>query len=178
MATSLTFTIDAAVAFCIRAREDELFSPLHHHSKRATDPGAAWRYYLRGRKRHVDGAATVCGMGSREILHSNTSRGAELCFLFIEPDAVVMPDRCCTLKITPLCRELILALAARTDIQRTEPMTQRLTQVLFDELPQQPQEQMQLPVSGHPKIRQMVETMAREPAPLAKRWGSGRACSP
>lgn len=24
---------DAAVAFCIRAREDELFSPLHHHRK-------------------------------------------------------------------------------------------------------------------------------------------------
>ncbi len=46
--------------------------------------------------------------------------------------------------------------------------TQRLIQVLFDELPQQPQEQLQLPVSGHPKIRQMVETMAQEPA----RWNT------
>ncbi|VDZ79344.1 transcriptional regulator [Salmonella bongori] len=41
-------------------------------------------------------------------------------------------------------------------------------QVLFDELPQQPQEQLQLPVSAHPKIRQMVDTMAREPA----RWNT------
>lgn len=75
-----------------------------------------------------------------------------------------MPERCCTLKIAPLCRELILALASKSDAQRLEPATQRLTQVLFDELPQQPQEQMQLPVSDHPKIRRMVATMAKEPA--------------
>lgn len=67
-------------------------------------------------------------------------------------------------KIAPLCRELILALASKSDAQRLEPATQRLTQVLFDELPQQPQEQMQLPVSDHPKIRRMVATMAKEPA--------------
>lgn len=94
--------------------------------------------------------------------------GAELCFLFIEPAAVVMPERCCTLKISPLCRELILSLARRTDSERAQMPTQRLIQVLFDELPQQPQEQLQLPVSGHPKIRQMVETMAQEPA----RWNT------
>ncbi len=88
--------------------------------------------------------------------------------LFIEPAAVVMPERCCTLKISPLCRELILSLARRTDPERAQMPTQRLIQVLFDELPQQPQEQLQLPVSGHPKIRQMVETMAQEPA----RWNT------
>ncbi|PMC21207.1 AraC family transcriptional regulator, partial [Klebsiella aerogenes] len=33
---------------------------------------------------------------------------------------------------------------------------------LFDELPQQPQEHLQLPVSGHPKIRRMADTMARD----------------
>lgn len=125
---------DAAVAFCIRAREDELFSPLHHHRK--------------GQLILALHGAITCEVESAmwmvppqyavwvpgEIPHSNhVTAGAELCFLFIEPDAVVMPDRCCTLKITPLCRELILALAARTDIQRTEPMTQRLTQVLFDD---------------------------------------------
>jgi hypothetical protein len=46
-------------------------------------------------------------------------------------------------------------------------------QVLFDELPRQPQEHLQLPVSNHPKIRQMVTMMAEDPA----RWqtlASGR----
>ena len=37
---------DAAVAFCIQAREDELFSPLHQHRKGTVDPGSAWRDHL------------------------------------------------------------------------------------------------------------------------------------
>ncbi len=52
--------------------------------------------------------------------------------------------------------------------------TQRLIQVLFDELPQQPCGTIAITGIGHLKIRQMVETMAQEPA----RWntlGSGSA---
>lgn len=37
---------DAAVAFCIQAREDELFSPLHQHRKGQLIHGAAWRDHL------------------------------------------------------------------------------------------------------------------------------------
>ena len=93
------------------------------------------------------------------VEHSNqVTANAELCFLFIEPSAVTMPTTCCTLKISPLCRELILTLANRTTTQRAEPMTRRLIQVLFDELPQQPQQQLHLPVSSHPKIRTMVDS--------------------
>jgi AraC-like DNA-binding protein len=89
-----------------------------------------------------------------------------VCFLFIEPGAAPMPDRCCTLKISPLVRELILALAERGGESLAAPATARLVQVLFDELPRQPQEHLQLPVSNHPKIRQMVTMMAEDPA----RW--------
>ncbi len=77
-----------------------------------------------------------------------------------------MPDRCCTLKISPLVRELILTLAERGGESLAAPATARLVQVLFDELPRQPQEHLQLPVSNHPKIRQMVTMMAEDPA----RW--------
>jgi AraC-like DNA-binding protein len=66
----------------------------------------------------------------------------------------------------PLVRELILTLSARNHRERQQPATQRLVQVLFDELPRQPQMQLQLPVSPHYKIRQMVETMEQAPA----RW--------
>ncbi|HFZ8995966.1 TPA: helix-turn-helix transcriptional regulator [Citrobacter freundii] len=171
---------DPAVAFCIHAREDELYSQRHQHRKgqlilalhgaiTCEVANAMWM---------VPPQYAVWIPGA--ITHSNrVTPGAELCFLFIEPQAVVMPDRCCTLKITPLCRELILTLAARTESQRREPVTQRLIQVLFDELPQQPQEQLQLPVSGHPKIRQMVDTMAREPAgwQTLSQWASVFAMS-
>src|SRR5690606_10063910 len=99
-----------------------------------------------------------------QLPHSNRATpSARLCFLFIEPGAVTLPDRCCTLKISPLVRELILTLAARSP-EKQEPPTRRLVEVLFDELPRQPEEQLQLPVSPHPKIRLMSETMAASPA--------------
>ena len=154
---------EAAVAFCIHAGTDELTSPVHQHRKgqlilalhgaiTCTVENALWM---------VPPQYAVWIPGGVE--HSNqVTANAELCFLFIEPSAVTMPTTCCTLKISPLCRELILTLANRTSTQRAEPMTRRLIQVLFDELPQQPQQQLHLPVSSHPKIRAMVEMMAKE----------------
>lgn len=99
------------------------------------------------------------------VPHSNrATENAELYFLFLEPWAVMMPEHCCTLKISPLVRELITTLAGCSHAAQREPATQRLIQVLFDELPVQPQMQLQLPVSAHPKIRQMVESMEQMPA--------------
>lgn len=158
---------DPAVAFRIRVQPEELFSKLHQHRKGQLIMAlhGAITCEVERAMWMVPPQYGVWIPGG--IPHSNhATANAELCFLFIEPDAVTLPDRCCTLQITPLCRELILALATRSDSQRAEPPTRRLTQVLFDELPQQPQEQLQLPVSAHPKIRRMVDTMAREPA----RW--------
>ena len=115
-----------------------------------------------------------------EVPHSNRATPqAELCFLFIEPGAAKMPAHCCTLKISPLVRELILTLAQRDENARLMPETQRLIQVLFDELPQQPEQQLQLPVSTHPKIRLMVEMMEAEPAQwqTLSQWASRFAMS-
>ena len=100
-----------------------------------------------------------------QMPHSNKATpGAQLCFLFIEPGAVSLPDRCCTLKISPLVRELILSLAEKSREALSLAATSRLVDVLFDELPLQRQEHLQLPVSPHPKIRLMSEKMAEEPA--------------
>ncbi|SQC94135.1 Uncharacterised protein [Cedecea neteri] len=47
-----------------------------------------------------------------QMPHSNrVTADARLCFLFIEPDAIAMPQECCALKISPLVRELILRLS-------------------------------------------------------------------
>ncbi len=57
--------------------------------------------------------------------------------------------------------------------------TSRLVDVLFDELPLQRQEHLQLPVSPHPKIRLMSEKMAEEPAAwqTLAQWASHLAMS-
>lgn len=99
-----------------------------------------------------------------QMPHSNrATTNARLCFLFIEPAAVTMPDRCCTLKISALVRELILRLAEQTHENDDSPAHQRLIQVLFDELPHQPVEQLHLPMSRHPKIRQIADSLAQQP---------------
>lgn len=156
---------DAAVAFRIRVVEDEQRIPRHQHRK------GQLILALRGAITcEVDNAMWMVPPQYAvwipgQIPHSNKATpGAQLCFLFIEPGAVTLPERCCTLKISPLVRELILTLAIKTREQLALPATSRLVDVLFDEVPQQPQEQLQLPVSPHPKIRMMSETMAEEPA--------------
>lgn len=155
---------DPAVAFHVRVVEDEQRIPFHQHRKgqlilalhgaiTCEVENAMWMV-------PPQFAVWIPGL----LPHSNKATpSARLCFLFIEPGAVSMPERCCTLKISPLVRELILTLAERSPTEQ-EPATRRLVQVLFDELPRQPQEQLQLPVSTHPKIRLMSDTMAESPA--------------
>ncbi|SQC35336.1 HTH-type transcriptional repressor of iron proteins A [Kluyvera cryocrescens] len=171
---------DAAVAFGIQVVEGEQYIPLHQHRKgqlilalhgaiTCEVENALWM---------VPPQFAVWVPG--EVPHSNRATPqAELCFLFIEPGAAKMPAHCCTLKISPLVRELILTLAQRDENARLMPETQRLIQVLFDELPQQPEQQLQLPVSTHPKIRLMVEMMEAEPAQwqTLSQWASRFAMS-
>lgn len=171
---------EAAVAFGIQVDQDERHIPEHQHRK------GQLILALRG--------AITCEVENAwwmvppqfavwipgEVPHSNCATlQAELCFLFIEPGAAQMPAHCCTLKIPPLVRELILTLAQRNEEQRQTPETQRLIQVLFDELPQLPEHQLQLPVSAHPKIRQMVKMMEAEPAhwQTLAQWASHFAMS-
>lgn len=110
--------------------------------------------------------------------HSNrATTNARICFLFIEPGAVGMPDQCCTLKISPLVRELILHLAQHP--HDDTPAQQRMVQVLFDELPHQPVEQLRLPMSRHPKIHLIAEQLAQNPQErrTLAQWASQLAMS-
>ncbi|MCL6746047.1 MULTISPECIES: helix-turn-helix transcriptional regulator [Kosakonia] len=156
---------EMAVAFSITVEESEQLIPAHHHRKGQLI--LALKGAITCEVEHArwmvppHHAMWLPG----QVPHSNrATANAQLCFLFIEPWSVVMPDHCCTLKVSALVRELILTLATRTPAQRRQPATQRLVQVLFDELPAQPQMHLQLPVSAHPKIRQMVDSMESNPA--------------
>lgn len=152
---------DAAVAFRVRVTAHEQEFPLHQHRKgqlilalhggiTCEVANAMWM---------VPPQYAVWIPGSMPH-HNRATPNARLCFLFIEPGAVTLPEQCCTLKITPFIRELILKLA---EDRKPSAQRDRLVQVLFDELPSLPVAQLHLPVSGHPKIRVMVDYMARHP---------------
>lgn len=155
---------DAAVAFRIRVGESEQEIPFHQHRKGqlilALHGGIACEVEQGVWMVPPQYAVWLPG----GLAHSNrATANARLCFLFIEPGAVNLPAQCCTLKISPLVRELILTLAERRKDEGAGEATARLVQVLFDELPRQPVEPLQLPVSRHPRIRVMVETLAAHP---------------
>ena len=69
------------------------------------------------------------------VPHSNSATdNARICFLFIEPGAASMPDKCCTLAISPMVRELILHLAAREPVYPREGAAARVAAVLLEQL--------------------------------------------
>ena len=153
---------DAAVAFRIRVVAQEQYIPLHQHRK--------------GQLIMALGGAITCEVENAMLMvppqyavwipgqtpHSNKATpGAQLCLLFIEPGALELPTRTCTLKISPLVRELVLALADRSQEELPLPATGRLVDVLFDELPLQPQEHLQ---------RNLARLVVKETGLSFRRW--------
>lgn len=98
-------------------------------------------------------------------VHSNrATANARLSFLFVEPDAASLPQQCCTLSISPMIREMIRHLANQPQDYALGGHTDRLVRVLLDELALMPREGFHLPVSDHPKIRQIADMLSADPS--------------
>ena len=98
------------------------------------------------------------------VLHSNrATSNARLLYLFVEPGAAALPDRCCTLSVSPMLREMILRLAGEPHSYAPDDHVGRLVRVLLDELSLMPKRALELPVSGHPKIAAIAAALTAEP---------------
>ncbi|UTV30833.1 AraC family transcriptional regulator [Photobacterium atrarenae] len=115
-----------------------------------------------------------------DVPHSNqlTPEG-EGYMLFIEPDAADMPDQVCTLSVSPLIREILIALAARPQDYPADSPTARLVQVLLDELPTMPREQFDFPIPQEPRLNQIATALLTDPADrrTMAQWASAYAMS-
>jgi AraC-like DNA-binding protein len=95
--------------------------------------------------------------------HSNrATANAHIYFVYIEPHAARLPDRCCTLSISPLLRETIIELSdcATDEAARRE----LLTRVLLAELPRMPVQQLHLPLSSERRLRRIAAALADDPS--------------
>ncbi|WBL81872.1 helix-turn-helix transcriptional regulator [Bradyrhizobium xenonodulans] len=95
--------------------------------------------------------------------HSNlATANARLFFVYIEPEMIELPDRCCTLSISPLLRELIVDLSdqAADDGARRD----LLATVLLRELPRMPVQQLHLPLSPEPRLKRIAKALAEDPS--------------
>jgi AraC-like DNA-binding protein len=99
-----------------------------------------------------------------DIPHSNRATpNAQLCYLFAESGSVALPKDCCTLSISPMVREMILHLAGFPLNHEPDRHTNEIARVLLDELALMPVEHLYLPVTDHPKIRQMADALNANP---------------
>jgi AraC-like DNA-binding protein len=94
--------------------------------------------------------------------HSNiATANARIFFVYIEPGAANLPERCCTLSISPLLREVIIGLA---DCMPNDARGEFLGKILLAELPLMPVQQLHLPISAEPRLRRIAESLADDPA--------------
>jgi AraC-like DNA-binding protein len=95
--------------------------------------------------------------------HSNlATANARLFFVYIEPDLVGLPDRCCTLSISPLLRELIVELSDQ--VANDDEREGLLTRVLLRELPRMAVQHLHLPLSPEPRLKRIAAGLAENPS--------------
>lgn len=93
---------------------------------------------------------------------SHAADNADCCFLFISAAVSSLPRECCSLRITPMVREMILELA---DGNETRGPRNRslLVQLLLDELTRMPVERTCFPIPTDPRLRKIAQALIDEP---------------
>ncbi|WP_233253109.1 AraC family transcriptional regulator [Paracoccus binzhouensis] len=100
-----------------------------------------------------------------QMPHSvRATANARICYLFVQPEAARLPERCCTLSITPLLRELVLHMADQPSEYPPDSPAARKAAVLLEELAEMPVAQMCLPTSDEPRLRKIAALLSDDPA--------------
>lgn len=101
---------------------------------------------------------------SSQIPHSICiSPDADVCMLFVDQDIIGMPNKACTLSITPLLRELIIRLVQERQDYDKDGAVARLVDVLVDELILMPTEQFDFPIPSEPRLHQIAQRLLANP---------------
>ncbi|MGC7403107.1 AraC family transcriptional regulator [Pandoraea pneumonica] len=112
--------------------------------------------------------------------HSNhASVDAQIIFLFVEPDALVLPSHPSLLSVSPVVREMVIHLADHGDAFPDATRYAQFCQVLLDQLSGAPAEHHTLPLSSHPKLRHVCNALIENPSDRRSRsdWAKAVAMS-
>ncbi len=97
------------------------------------------------------------------MLHSNVATAnARLFFLFIEPGAADLPDRCCTLSLSPLVRELIIEMADQSPVANAH--ADLISTLLLSALSRMPVEDLHLPLTDEPRLDLIASVLVDDPS--------------
>jgi len=104
----------------------------------------------------------------------------ELYVLFLDPDiASALPAECCTVSITALLRELVIAVSHLPPLYDREGPPGRLIHTMLDQLATAPVERLHLPLPSDPRLRRIADTLAADPSNRAtiSEWARHAAMS-
>ncbi|GAA4883487.1 helix-turn-helix transcriptional regulator [Ferrimonas pelagia] len=100
-----------------------------------------------------------------DLPHSNhASPHSHFAFVFIDATALDLPDRPCTLAISPMLREMILHLAQQPQTQAPDQHDAALIQVLLHQLSQQPRTPLNFALPADPALHRVAEALIADPA--------------
>lgn len=112
------------------------------------------------------------------MTHSNVATAnARLFFLFVEPGAADLPDRCCTLSLSPLVRELIIEMADQTVGAAAD--AELITTLLLSALSRMPVQDLHLPLTDEPRLGRIASALVDDPSDRATmgQWAKRMALS-
>ncbi|KAA1176594.1 helix-turn-helix transcriptional regulator [Rhizobium tropici] len=110
--------------------------------------------------------------------HSNVATAnARLFFLFIEPGAADLPERCCTLSLSPLVRELIIEMADHSEVATAD--AELITTLLLSALSRMPVEHLHLPLTAEPRLGRIASALVDDPSDRStiEQWAKRMAMS-
>ncbi|VIO71513.1 HTH-type transcriptional regulator NimR [Bradyrhizobium ivorense] len=152
------------VSFCIETGENNDELPLHSHNKGQLVVASHGSVMCRS----PNGLWIVPPQGAvwipAGVMHSNcVSDNGKIYVVFIDPQAITLPNTCCTFTISSLVRELIHRLAVFPPLYPADGPTSRLGRVLLDELVQMSTEQMFLPISTDSRLQHLATALLSDP---------------
>ena len=105
--------------------------------------------------------------GGRE--HSVRGAGSlALYALFVEPEVVpLLPTECCTMAVSPLLRELLIAASRLPTLYDQHGPAGRLVHTMLDELITAPLEHLHVPMPDDQRLRRIAAGIERDPADRA-----------
>lgn len=104
---------------------------------------------------------------------SHASANAQCYFLFVSTAVSSLPRECCSLRITPMLREMILELAGSSGTRGPRNRI-LLVQLLLDELARMPVERTCFPIPADPRLRSIAQALIDEPDDrrTVKQWSA------
>jgi len=97
---------------------------------------------------------------------------ATFCLLFVDSKKLKLPDKCFTMSISPLIKEMIIYLTGLSDEELAAKQATMLIDILMDMIPKMPREKLNFPLPSDQGLKTIADLLLKNPADrrTVKQW--------